>query len=200
MKLNFISRHFYTYLLTFNFARDWIERGVISEIAKGTAMFKLTWLRVQHMKAILIQTRLDVGTESAKLWRRTFHLHEAAFSKSISHFFNIALWNFYLPYIYMSNYGRLFQDSCNYINAPLSTATTKKSNEIEKEFFVGCTKQIDGINPISESVFIYHSQQHSLSFSPRFCKLESNTISDWLSHTVYIVWKTGTLYIKFKHI
>ena len=27
--------------------------------------------------------------------------------------------------------------------------------------------------------------QHSLSVSPEFCKLESNTMSDWLNHMVY---------------
>ena len=34
------------------------------------------------------------------------------------------------------------------------------------------------------SVFTKHSQEHPLFFSPRFCKVECNTTSDWLNHTV----------------
>ena len=33
-------------------------------------------------------------------------------------------------------------------------------------------------------VFTNHSQEHSLSFSPKFGKFECNTTSDWLNHTV----------------
>ena len=38
-------------------------------VAQGTAMFKLTWLGVQTMEALSIQTRLNVGRDSAELWR-----------------------------------------------------------------------------------------------------------------------------------
>ena len=34
-------------------------------------------------------------------------------------------------------------------------------------------------------VFTNHSLKHFLSFSPTFCKLESNTTSDWLNHNLY---------------
>ena len=34
----------------------------------------------------------------------------------------------------------------------------------------------------SGSVFTKHSQEYTLSFSPRFCKFEFNTTSDWLNH------------------
>ena len=35
-----------------------------------------------------------------------------------------------------------------------------------------------------ESVFTYHSQEHSLSFSPKFCKCVSNITPGWLNNTV----------------
>ena len=35
--------------------------------------------------------------------------------------------------------------------------------------------------PKTGSVFTNHSQEHSLSFSPRFSKFECNTTSDWLN-------------------
>ena len=34
------------------------------------------------------------------------------------------------------------------------------------------------------SVFTYHSQEYSLSFSPRFSKFECNTAFDWLNRMV----------------
>ena len=34
-------------------------------------------------------------------------------------------------------------------------------------------------------VFINHSQEHSLSFYPRFCEFESSTTYNWLNHTVW---------------
>ena len=37
---------------------------------------------------------------------------------------------------------------------------------------------------ISWPVFTNHSQEHSSSFSPRFCKFECNTNSDWLNRMI----------------
>ena len=37
---------------------------------------------------------------------------------------------------------------------------------------------------ISGSVFTNHSQEHCSSLSPRCCKLECNTASDWLNGVV----------------
>ena len=50
-----------------------------------------------------------------------------------------------------------------------------------------CTLFILISNPFPghpEPVFTNHSQEHSLSFSPKFCKFECNTTSDWLNHMV----------------
>ena len=38
--------------------------------------------------------------------------------------------------------------------------------------------------PFPGSVFTNDSQEHSLSYSPRFSKVECNTTSDWLNQTV----------------
>ena len=45
-------------------------------------------------------------------------------------------------------------------------------------------KRIQVLSHSPGSVFTTHSHEHSLSFSPRFCKSECNTTSDWLNRMV----------------
>ena len=50
--------------------------------------------------------------------------------------------------------------------------------------------------PTSASVFTNHFQDSSSSFSPRFCKFECNTTSDWLNRKPYGLANQKSCYIQ----
>ena len=71
---------------------------------------------------------------------------------------------------------------------PLSFLTTCQlsSRYIRKYLYPAAyTLQRQNSFQNSGSVLINHSQQHSLSFSPRFCEIGCNRTADWLNHKPY---------------
>ena len=67
---SFIINIFYSKLLTFSFARDFIEKMMTSQwyLKEQACLRSRDW--EFRMEVILIQTRLDVGSELTELWNK----------------------------------------------------------------------------------------------------------------------------------
>ena len=60
----------------------------------------------------------------------------------------------------------------------------RDTDTFDKGFMIVNNKGGKSCRARSGSLFTNHSREHSLSFSPAFCKFECNTTSDWLNRMV----------------